>query len=415
MVLALMPRAVRGQNQTPSAAMRIDLDQAIQIAIAHNHALKAARTLIDQSKAQEITAAIRPNPVFTYDDLFIPVFNPSQLNSSTLNNISEFDVGASYTFERGNKRQRRIEAARDQTAVTRSQISDNERALTFNVAQQFLAVLLAKSNIELAQQDLKSFQDTVDISQARLKAGSMSEGDFLKIKLQMLQFQTDVSSAELGLVQAKEGLRALLGYDAVPANYDVAGDLTYTPLHLNREDLQAMAMGLRPDLMAAKQGVTAADSQYQLAKANGKRNLTTTLDYTHVSGLNNASFIMNIEIPIFDRNQGEIARTHYAITQSQELKTAAEETVMTDVATAYEAVKTGDQVVQLYESGYLNQAKESRDISEYAYKRGAASLLDFLDAERSYRATQLAYRQALATDMLALEQLREAVGTRNLP
>ncbi|HEV2233722.1 MAG TPA: TolC family protein, partial [Terriglobia bacterium] len=239
MVLALMPRAVRGQNQTPSAAMRIDLDQAIQIAIAHNHALKAARTLIDQSKAQEITAAIRPNPVFTYDDLFIPVFNPSQLNSSTLNNISEFDVGASYTFERGNKRQRRMEAARDQTAVTRSQISDNERALTFNVAQQFLAVLLAKSNIELAQQDLKSFQDTVEISQARLKAGSMSEGDFLKIKLQMLQFQTDVSSAELGLVQAKEGLRALLGYDAVPANYDVAGDLTYTPLHLNREDLQA--------------------------------------------------------------------------------------------------------------------------------------------------------------------------------
>jgi len=201
----------------------------------------------------------------------------------------------------------------------------------------------------------------------------------------------------------------------VPANYDVAGDLTYTPLHLNREDLQAMAMGLRPDLMAAKQGVTAADSQYLLAKANGKRNLTTTLDYTHVSGLNNASFIMNIEIPIFDRNQGEIARTHYAITQSQELKTAAEETVMTDVATAYEAVKTGDQVVGLYQSGYLKQAQESRDISEYAYRRGAASLLDFLDAERSYRATQLAYRQALATDMLALEQLREAVGTRNLP
>lgn len=414
-VLALMPRAVRGQNQAPAIATRIDLDQAIQIAIAHNHALKAARTLIDQSKAQEITAAIRPNPVFTYDDLFIPVFSPSQFNSTTLNNISEFDVGASYTFERGNKRQRRMEAARDLTAVTRSQISDNERALTFNVAQQFLAVLLAKSNIDLAQQNLKSFQDTLDISGARLKAGSMSEGDFLKIKLQMLQFQTDVSSAQLGLIQALASLRALLGYDAVPANYDVAGDLAYTPLHLNREDLQAMALGLRPDLLAAKQGVTAADSQYQLAKADGKRNLTTTLDYTHVSGLNSASFIMNIEIPIFDRNQGEIARTHYAVTQSQELKTVAEETVITDVATAYEAVKTGDQVVGLYQSGYLNQAKESRDISEYAYKRGAASLLDFLDAERSYRATQLAYRQALATDMLALEQLREAVGTRNLP
>ena len=413
LMLGQLVSMAKGQQAAP--AMQIDLDQAIQIAIAHNHALKAARTQIDQSKAQEITASIRPNPVFTYDDLFIPVFTPSQFNSTTLDNITEFDIGVSYTFERGHKRQRRIEAARDQTAVTQSQISDNERALTFNVAQQFLAVLLAKANIDLARQDLKSFQDTVDISQARLKAGSMSEGDFLKIKLQMLQFQTDVSSAQLALIQAMASLRAFLGYDAVPANYDVAGDLIYTPLHLNREDLQAMALGLRPDLMAAKQGVTAADGQYLLAKANGKRNLTTTLDYSHVAAINSLGFLLNIEIPIFDRNQGEIARTHYAITQSQELKTAAGETVMTDVATAYEAVKTGNQVVGLYQSGYLNQAKESRDISEYAYKRGAASLLDFLDAERSYRATQLAYRQALATDMLALEQLREAVGTRKLP
>jgi len=117
----------------------------------------------------------------------------------------------------------------------------------------------------------------------------------------------------------------------------------------------------------------------------------------------------------FDRNQGEIARTHYAITQANELKTAASETVLTDVATAYQAMKTNDQIVQLYKSGYLKQAEDSRDISEYAYKRGAASLLDFLDAERSYRSTQLAYRQSLASFMLSVEQLKEAVGTRNLP
>jgi cobalt-zinc-cadmium efflux system outer membrane protein len=179
--------------------------------------------------------------------------------------------------------------------------------------------------------------------------------------------------------------------------------------------MQATALELRPDLRAAIQGVTAAESQHHLAVANGKRDPTTTVDYTHVSGINSASFIFSIEIPIFDRNQGEIARTHSVITQSQESKIAAQETVMTDVTTAYEAAKEGDTVVRLYESGYLQQALDSRDISEYAYKRGAASLLDFLDAERSYRATQLAYRQALATYMLALEQLREAVGSRTLP
>jgi cobalt-zinc-cadmium efflux system outer membrane protein len=406
--------AAASAQQAPPHS-RIDLDQAIQLALAHNHALKAAQSQIPQSQAQEITAAIRPNPVFQYDDLYIPIFSPNQLNSSTLDNLTEFDVGFSYTFERGHKRQSRMQAARDQTAETRSQVSDTERGLTSNVAQQFIGILLAKANLQLANADLASFQKTVDLSQESFRAGAMGEGDLLKIKLQLLQFQMDVSSAKLALVQALASLRQLLGFEAVPKDYDVTGELAYTPLGLNQEDLQLRALKLRPDLMAAQQGVTAAQSQYQLAKANGKRDLTTTLDYTHVSDVNSASFALNIEIPIFDKNQGEIARTHYAITQAQETSTEASETVMTEVANAYQGVEISAQVVELYTSGYLKQAEDSRDISEYAYKRGAASLLDFLDAERSYRSTQLAYRQALATYMLSIEQLREAVGTRNLP
>jgi len=400
--------------QQSAPTVRIDLERAIQMALAHNHALKAARTQIQQSQAEEVTAAIRPNPVFTYDDLYVPIFSPNHLNQATLDNITEFDVGVSYTFERGHKRQARIRAARDQTAVTTSQVSDSERGLTFNVAQQFMGILLAKSNLQLATQDLTSYQETVNLSAEQYKAGGISEGDLLKIKLQLLQFQMDVSQARLGLVQALASLRGLLGYDALPASYDVIGELAYEPLKLNQEDLQLKALQLRPDFIAAQQGVTAAQSQYSLAKANGKRDLTTTFDYTHVSDLNTAGLTFNIEIPIFNRNQGEIARTNYAIAQAQETRTAVEETVMTDVANAYQAFKIGDEVVQLYLSGYLKQAEDSRDISEFAYKHGAASLLDFLDAERSYRATQLAYRQALATYMLAFEQLREVVGTRKL-
>ncbi len=406
-----MPRWVLSGERP---VVRIDLDEAIRLAVEHNHALKAARTLIDQSRAQEITAAIRPNPVFTYDDLFIPIFSPSQLNSSTLDNNTEFDTGFSWTFERGGKRKARIRAAHDQTTVTRSQVRNNERTLTFNVAQQFVAVLQAESTLQFAKQDLESFQKTVNISEDRLKAGDMSQADYLKIKLQLLQFQTDVSSAQVALVQARDNLRALLGYDAIPADYDVAGELSYKPLHLNKEDLQAMALSLRPDLMAAQQGVTAAGSQYDLARANGKRPLTTTWTYSHVLALNSLGSTMGIEIPIFDRNQGEIARTHYAITQAHETKTLAEETVMTDVANAYEAFRTADEVARLYESGYLKNSQDSRDISEFAYRHGAASLLDLLDAERSYRATQLAYRQALGAYMVAVEQLKETVGTRKL-
>jgi cobalt-zinc-cadmium efflux system outer membrane protein len=299
--------------------------------------------------------------------------------------------------------------------VTTSQVGDAERTLTFNVAQQFINALLANSNLLFAQEDLKSFQQTVDISEQRYKAGDISEGDYLKIKLQLLQFQTDVSSARVAKVQALGSLRQLIGYAALPRDYDVTGDLAFQPLTASLEDLEAAALKERPDLRAAQQGITAAKSQVSLAKANGKQDLTLTTNFSHTPGLSSLSWFLSMPLPLFDRNQGEIARTRSALTQAELTEQSTHDTVMTDVINAYEASMTNQDVVQLYTSGYLKQAQDSRDISAYAYKGGAATLLDFLDAERSYRATQLAYRQALAAYMLSLEQLRQAVGTRSLP
>src|SRR5579859_6478620 len=404
-----------GVKAAGQATTLISLDQAIDLALAHNHALKAARTQILQNQAQEITANLRPNPTLGMDTQFVPFFSPQDFSGENLDQTQQFDLGISYLFERGRKRQHRLQAARDQTAVTRAQITDAERTLAFNVSQQFVSVLLAESTLQFALEDLKGFQDTVDISQEQFKAGYIGEGDYLKIKLQLLQFQTDVSSARLAKVQALTGLRQFLGYDAVPVDYDVIGELAYQPMNTKLEDLQAQALRERPDFRAAELGITAAKSQVALAKANGKVDVNGTYDFTHVSGENTASIFANFALPIFDRNQGEIARTKYAPTAAQEQRESASDTVLSDVANAYEAVKSNDEVVQLYTSGYLKQAQDSRDISEYAYKRGAASLLDFLDAERSYRATQLAYRQALSSYMTALEQLKEALGTRNLP
>jgi cobalt-zinc-cadmium efflux system outer membrane protein len=406
----LLVEAGTGQNTT-----RISLDEAIDLALAHNHAIKANRTLILQNQAQEITANLRPNPTLGLDTQFVPFFSPQYFSGDNLNQVQQFDVGIGYLFERGHKRQRRLQAARDQTAVTRAQVADAERTLAFNVGQQFVSVLLAESTLQFALEDLKGFQQTVDISEIQLKAGYIGEGDYLKIKLQLLQFQTDVSAARLARVQALTGLRELLGYDAVPADFDVIGDLAYQSLQVNLETLQAQALRDRPDFRAAQLGVTAARSQILLAKANAKVDVNGTYDFTHVSGENTASIFANFELPIFNRNQGEILRTNHALTQAEEQEQSASDTVLSDVSNAYEAVKSNDEVVQLYMSGYLKQAQDSRDISEYAYKRGAASLLDYLDSERSYRATQLAYRQALASYMTALEQLKQALGTRNLP
>jgi cobalt-zinc-cadmium efflux system outer membrane protein len=394
---------------------RITLDDAIRMSLQHNHALQALRSTIQQSMAEEITANLRPNPTLGLDAQFLPIFQPKQFSSNYVYQQAQFDAGVGYLFERGKKRQHRLRAAQDVTTVVRSQVSDSERMLVFNIGQQFVDVLLAESTLEFAQQDLDSFQKTVDISKERYRIGDMSESDFLKIKLQLLQFQTDVSAAKLAKLQSLAALRQLLGFESVPDDYDVEGTLDYQSVHADLSGLKSIAAINRPDLRAAQQAVTAAESQLALQKANGKMDITGTFDYTHTAGVNTGSFFYNMPLPIFNRNQGEIERARYAITQAEQQASETTQQVSTDVVQAYENLRTNDQIIQLYQSGYLDEAKQSRDISEYAYRKGAASLLDYLDAERTYRANQLAYRQALANYMLALEQTRQAVGTRNLP
>jgi outer membrane protein, heavy metal efflux system len=408
------PSAASAPRQDRPAATQITLEQAIALALANSPSIKAARTQIQQNQAQEITANLRPNPVLSWDSQFIPVFS-GDFSTDTLNNLQQFDVGVGYLFERGRKRQNRLQAARDQTAVTAAQVADTERALIFNVAQQFINVLLANSTLRFALDDLRSFQETVNISEERYRAGDISEGDYLKIKLQLLQFQTDVSSARVAKVQALGSLRALVGYASLPHDYDCAGDLAYQPLTAALPDLQAKALAERPDLQAAKKGVKAANSQISLAKADGKVDVNASASFSHVSGTSSTSLFFNVPLPFFNRNQGEIARTRFALTQAELTAKASEDTVLTDVTNAYEAASSNQDVVKLYVSGYLKEAQDSRDISQYAYKGGAATLLDFLDAERSYRSIELAYRQALAAYMLSLEQLRQAAGIRSLP
>ena len=375
------------QTAQPAPVAHLSLDRAIELALQHNHTLLAARTMVDQSRAEEITANLRPNPVLGTDAQFLPFFAPSQWTADYINQSAQFDLGLSYLIERGKKRQHRLQAARDQTAVTVATVNDNERTLASNVAQQFIGALLAKANLELAKADLDSFQQTVQISEARYQAGSMSEGDLLKIKLQLLQFQMDFNAAQLAQVQALADLRQFVGFDSVPENYDVDGDLTHQAVNLNVDDLKMMALRARPDYRAAQLGLIAAQSQFQLARVDAKVDPTVTFNYDHLAGLNLGSLFFNIQLPIFNRNQGEIARTRFAITQAQETQSAASEGVLTDVTAAYENLRTSDKVVTLYTSGYLKEAEDSRDISQYAYQRGGASLLDYLDAERSYRST----------------------------
>jgi cobalt-zinc-cadmium efflux system outer membrane protein len=403
-------------SQPAAGPVVLTLDQAIDLALRSNHNILAARTTIQQSLDQEVTANTRPNPTIFTDWEYLPVFHaPDAGYLAYLHDSTEGDFGASYLFERGQKRQNRYENAKDNTAVTRSAVSDNERGLSALVGQLFVNAQLAQASLDLANQDLKSFQSTVDISEYQYRAGGISENDYLQIKIQLVQFQEDVENALLAKAQALSDLRQQLGYESVPADYDITGPFEYRPLALSLPDLQAKGVVNRPDLREAVQGVTAARSGYQLAKANGKQDVTVSLNYSHVNGISAVTGLVSIPLPIFNRNQGEIARTGSVITQAQEQQRFVSGQVYTDVKDAWQAVQSNERVVKIYESGTLDAAKRSLDISDYAYHHGAIPLLDFLNAERNYRATQLGWRQAVAAYLAALEQLRQAIGSRSLP
>jgi cobalt-zinc-cadmium efflux system outer membrane protein len=399
--------------QTNSPPNMISMDDAVRIALAYNQSLRAQRLNIDQNRAEEVTAALKPNPTFTTLVDTIPLFSPQMIRLNT----QIYSESLAYTYERGGKREKRLTVAKDNTDVSAKTVTDNERQLRFEVVQAFINVLLAKSVLQFAKEDLSNFSQEVDLNHARLVAGDLGEGDYLKISLQKLQFEQDVSSGELSLVQAKATLRQLLGYQSVADDFDITGTLVHKKQVVQLAELERQALAVRPDLQAARSGVKVASDTVSLAFGNRAKDWTWATDYTYQSigpnGTGNAvGFSLSFDLPIHDRNQGEIARSQAAVRQAIETEASTKVGVQTDVVNAYYGLQTNEQIVSLYESGYLDQATQSRDITTYAYGRGAATVLDVLDAQRSYRATQLGYRQAIAAYMTAAEQVNQAVGAQ---
>lgn len=408
-----VPVAAVAQTPAPSPprATRISMADAVRLALERNHQLRAQRLNVDISRADEITAALKPNPVLTSTNENFPLFAPSQLfDSDNFLNNQNFIESFTYLFERGGKRRNRTIVAQDSTEVAAKTAFDAERQLRFTTEQAFISVLLAKSSLDLAQEDLKNFQNVLDVNKERLRAGDLAEADFYKISLQMLQFQQDASAADVALVQAKAALRQSVGFDSLADQFDVDGDLTYTKQTVTLDDLVRDALATRPDLLAAQSSVKLAQDTQSLAFSNRARDVTGGVEYDRAGALNAVGFSLSVDLPFHDRNQGNIAHSKVALTQAQELEAQAVSTVRTDVDTAFAAMQATERVLALYQSGYLDQAKQSLDITTYVYQHGNGTLLDLLDAERTYRSTQLAYRQALAAYMASVQQLNLAVG-----
>lgn len=397
--------------QTPAApAARVSMADAVRMALEHNHQLASQRLNVDISRADEITAALKPNPVFSSVNSSFPVFSPSQLTLDNAAHNQNYVESLSYLFERGGKREKRTLVARDTTDVVAKTAVDAERQLIFQTQQAFINVLLAKSTLDLAREDLKNFSDVVELNRQRMIAGDLAEAEFAKISLQKLQFEQDASSSEVALLQAKAALRLNVGFEAVADDFDVEGDLAYAKSPIALDDLKREALTTRPDLLAAQRTLKLMQDTQVLAYANRARNLTGEVEYDRAGDFNALGFGVSIELPFHDRNQGNIAHSQSAVRQAIESEIQTRTSVLTDVVSAYAAFQTNEKLVALYQSGYLDQARQSLETTQYVFQRGSGSLLDLLDAERTYRATQLAFRQALAAYMTSAQQINFAVG-----
>jgi cobalt-zinc-cadmium efflux system outer membrane protein len=401
--------------QAAAPAARISMTDAVRLTLDRNQTLRAQRLTIDESKADETTAALKPNFNVSFGaDGFTP-FSPRQINWDFLRNNVVYTSGLSYLFERGGKRGKRTTVAEDTTEIARKNVLDLERQLRFQAEQAFVAALLAKSRLELSRQDLKSFSEVVEVNRQRVASGDLAQGEFYKVSLQKLQFEQDVSSAEVEMVQARANLRQLMGFETVPDDFEVDGDLAFEPQTLNLEELKQQALQTRPDVLAAHDNVQLAQDTVALEKGNRARDVTGGLDYSHLGPDNTLGVAVSFDLPFRDRNQGNIAHSEIAVREAIEAESATRFAAVTDVVNAYASFETSQKILNLYQSGYLEQARKSLEITKYVYQRGAGTILDLLDAERTYRATELAYRDALASYMTSLKQLNFAVGKQVIP
>jgi cobalt-zinc-cadmium efflux system outer membrane protein len=412
-VATAQPAAAGPQPATPGSITILTLQQALDLALRGNPGLRAQAATVESTRAGEITAALRPNPTFT-------------------NGTVDFTGGLGWTFERGGKRRRRIDSARLATAGAERDLQDARRTLIDTVRSTFTAALLARGNLMAAQDNLKNFQQVEDLNRIRNEKGEISGGDFLKIGLQKLQFQTDVQDADLAYRTARANLRQAIFAPALAQEFEVLGELRPAPVPGALADLEQRALAARPDLLSAMTAVAKAEADVKLAEANAKVDVTASVGWIHTGdslvkdqhvqpffsfgqSANALGTGISFPLPIFDRNQGEIARTRSEMVRTRAAADTVRAQVVDDVETAYVSLRTSQERVELYERVYLEESHDSKQIAEFAYRKGATSILDLLDAERTDRATQLAYRQALADYVTRLAQLEAAVAGELAP
>lgn len=388
---------VHGFAQT-AGQRTLTLDDAVKSALERNLALLAERFNLPVADARIAQARLRPNPVFTagldYQDWLGTGF--------TLANGAgppEFNIRLDYILERGGKRERRVEVAQNTKAVAQLQLLNTTRQLVLDVENAFVDVQAAKEALALAQENLRTLNEVVDINAARVKAGDLSQVELIRSRLAALQFRNQVRTGELRLRTARSRLQLLVGGSGPADALDVAGPIRRDPELLAQEEIHTDAVTRRPDLLALRRDQARSQADIRLQLAQGRIDYTLSAQYHHQYGPVHGDAIglfFSTPLPVYNRNQGEIERATQESRQIEARIRALQAGIANEVQTAYQQYAASRELLDSVEKTMLSEAREVRQITEYSYRRGEASLLEFLDATRAFNETMQAYNDARA-------------------
>lgn len=407
-------------NHYGHAQQSLTWDQVKAKFEAANPALKADALGVDELKAQEITAFLRPNPQlnFAVDGIQFPPHNGPYRPLVSTQEQTTF----SYLHERQHKRELRLESAVEGTRIGQSQHEDLDRTMVFTLRSAFVQTLQAKAVLELAKADLEYYDKIIAISRDRLSAGDIAQVDFDRIELLRVQYESEMQTAIVNLRTSKIQLLQLLNDRTPVEQFDVAGPFDFDEILRPLDDFRQIALAARPDLQAAIQTIEQSKTNHKLAIANGSTDPTYSIWWTHNPSFNNIApdnntlgLSFNIPLRIFDRNQGEKQRTLIDIDRSSQLTEAARAQVFSDVDSSYEQVRSNIALLKPYKEKYRDEATRVRDTITFSYEHGGASLMDFLNAQSDYRVVQLAYTQLIGSYLIAAGQLNLAVGREVIP
>jgi outer membrane protein, heavy metal efflux system len=408
-IVLVFAGALCAQSPPPD---KVTIQQAVQEAIDRNLGLLAERYNLTVAEAKIITARLRPNPVFSagldYID-FLRTFTQANAGGPT-----EWNVRTDVVLERGGKREARIAVAENARDVAKLNLLNTTRGLVLDVQNAFIDVLQAKDNLALARENLAAFQGIVNVNQARVQAGDLSKVELVRTQVAALQFQSAVRQAESKLRIANNKLQTLIGRIVPSPTFDIVGDLRREPVPLELPALQAQALQLRPDVLALRQDQARSQAELRSQLAQGKVDYTVGTEYHrefHNGNANALGVFFQAPIPLFNRNQGEIERARQEQRQAEARVRALEVSVESDVRNAWLQYTTSRDLLESVERGLLTQAKDVRDTMEYSYRRGEASLVEFLDAQRAFNDARQSYNDARADFARSLYTIEAVAGS----